>query len=181
MDESPILGENPRDYVLRMAESKARLCHERLDLGERIALTGDTTVTIDGQILSKPESTDEAISMLSSLAGRRHSVITGWASIDASGELHSGLSQAEIQFRDLQRSDIEAYVATGECMDKAGGYGIQGDGGQLVESYDGNFDTIVGFSYCSSADRFEGTWGHCHVRPWDSLGNDSWTGCSRCP
>ena len=142
IDERPHPGEEPAHFAKRMAEEKARAVPQHNDDGPILA--GDTIVTIDGEILGKPADPDDARIMLERLARRTHQVVTGWA-IAHQGQIISGTRAAEVTFRDLTADDITAYIATGEPMDKAGAYGIQGHGGALVERYTGDFSTIVGF------------------------------------
>ncbi|MEE2789264.1 MAG: YggS family pyridoxal phosphate-dependent enzyme [Myxococcota bacterium] len=149
IDESTQAGEDPVQYALRMARSKARVCHGRIGGRPPTVVAGDTVVTLDGEILPKPTSTDHAAAMLRTLSGRQHVVISAWATVDAQGELHSGHDTAEITFRRLSSDEIEQYVDSGEPLDKAGAYGIQGLGGQLVAAFQGDFDTIVGLNVAS--------------------------------
>ena len=100
---------------------------------------------LDGAPLGKPESREEAAAMLRSLSGRTHRVRTGVA-VRYRGRAESGVATSEVTFRPLSEEEIAAYIATGEPMDKAGAYGIQGEGGKLVSGYRGDFDTIVGLS-----------------------------------
>jgi MAF protein len=141
IEERAHAGEAPDDFALRMAVEKATAGKHIPDIP---LLAGDTVVTIDGKILGKPRDAEDAARMLSMLSGRRHHVITGWA-LSHEGQLISGRNSAEVCFRDLSNADIDDYVSTGEPMDKAGAYGIQGYGGALVESYHGDFSAIVGF------------------------------------
>jgi len=101
-------------------------------------------VVLDGQILGKPKDEDGAVQMLEALSGRGHAVISAWALAGPSGVSAIDHRVAEVWFRPLATPDIEAYVATGEPMDKAGSYGIQGHGGALVERFEGDFSTIIG-------------------------------------
>lgn len=115
---------------------------------EDIVLGMDTMVCLDGRLLGKPESEREAADMLRSLSGRRHTVYTGYTVI-CGKERFTGCETADVYFRDLSDSDIDFYVATGEPMDKAGAYGIQGKGALLVERICGDYYTVVGFPVCS--------------------------------
>jgi MAF protein len=143
VDEIPLKGETPVNFAQRMAVEKAQAC-QRADVGDRV-LAGDTVVTHSGEILGKPRSAEHAYEMLRALSGRAHDVITGWALCTADGHMESGTVISTVTFEVLDDLTIEKYVATGEPLDKAGAYGIQGYGGELVQSYTGDFSNIVGF------------------------------------
>ena len=116
------------------------------EVGEdALIISSDTMVELAGVILGKPESEDDARRMLSMLSGRVHNVHTGVA-VHYRGRVFSGVDTTRVEFKEVSAEEIDAYVATGEPMDKAGAYGIQGKGGALVRGYDGDFDTVVGLS-----------------------------------
>jgi septum formation protein len=142
LDEAGAPGEDPTTHVLRLARLKA----EAVTTAGRIELVvgGDTVVVRDGVLLGKPEDQEEAVSMLLSLAGRDHRVMTGVAVAGPSGTV-SGVGEASVRFRAFGASEARAYVATGEPMDKAGAYGVQGLGAALVEEIRGDYYTVVGF------------------------------------
>ncbi len=126
-----------------LALDKARAVAARV--GEGVVLGADTIVVIDGQALGKPAGADEARAMLRRLRGREHEVITGVAVVDA----HTGRSEAmavvsRVRMTEYGEAEIEAYVATGEPLDKAGAYAIQGRGGALVAGLEGSFSNVVG-------------------------------------
>jgi septum formation protein len=141
IDETPRAGESPIACVERLARAKAR----RIAAGEPDALViaADTIVVVDDHLLNKPVDTDDARRMLRILQGRRHDVYTAvcatWAGREAAGVEDTG-----VWFRPLDDRAIDAYIATGEPMDKAGAYGIQGYGATIVERVDGDFFTVVG-------------------------------------
>lgn len=144
IDETPHPDEAPRDFALRMAREKALACR-----AEGWAVGGDTVVALGARILGKPsESPDPAAAAAASLAalsGRAHEVWSGWAVRGPGGALAaSGVSRGVVKFRELTRHELDEYVATGEPLDKAGGYGIQGRGGRLVASLEGSFDGVMG-------------------------------------
>lgn len=114
---------------------------------EDIMIAADTIVTLDHQVLGKPHSREEAVSMLETLSGRHHVVYTGLAVLRG-GETVSDHEATEVRFRPLSREEIEAYVATGEPMDKAGAYGIQGRGALLVEGIVGDYFNVMGLPVC---------------------------------
>jgi septum formation protein len=112
---------------------------------------GDTVVVLDGLVLGKPSGPDDAVAMLLALSGRRHEVLSGvalaWSDpSDGSAPPRTlvAVERTEVRFRTLDEPTVRAYVATGEPLDKAGAYGIQGRGGVLVESVRGDYDTVVG-------------------------------------
>ena len=115
---------------------------------EDIVLGMDTMVCLDGRIFGKPKSEREAADMLRALSGRHHTVYTGYTVI-CGKEHFTGCEKADVYFRELSDNDIDFYVATGEPMDKAGAYGIQGKGALLVERICGDYYTVVGFPVCS--------------------------------
>lgn len=134
-------GEGVEDYVERLARAKATLVAGRH--AGSLVLAGDTEVVLDGRILGKPRDAEDAVEMLRSLSGRTHRVVTGLALADTGG-VRSRWDAATVTFRDLTDLDIRTYVATGEPLDKAGGYGIQGLGGALVTRVEGDYHTVVG-------------------------------------
>ncbi|AMQ17729.1 Maf-like protein [Thermococcus peptonophilus] len=132
-----------REHALELARRKAREVYERL--GKKATVIGaDTVVSIDGKILGKPGSEEEAYQMLKTLSGRVHLVTTGYCIIHR-GEEHCGAVVTEVKFRELDDDLIWAYIRTGEPMDKAGAYGIQGKGGLFVEWMRGDYYNVVGF------------------------------------
>ena len=143
-DENVSESLSPERFVkevsLRKAEAVRPLCKD----GDLI-IASDTVVVCDGRILGKPHGEKEALEMLSLLSGTTHKVISGLALI-YNGRTVLSHETTEVTFRALAEEEIRAYVATGEPMDKAGAYGIQGKGGSLVAGYNGEFDTVVGFN-----------------------------------
>lgn len=141
VDETVWPGEEPVPHSERLARDKAHtlaLLHP-----DALVIGSDTIVVIDGMIMSKPVSRDDAIAMLSRLSGREHTVYTSVAVAHA-GRTLSGVEAVQVQFRTLTRAQIEAYVDTGEPMDKAGAYGIQGYGATLVERIHGDYFAVMG-------------------------------------
>ena len=112
---------------------------------DALVISSDTMVELGGVILGKPASAADAHRMLAMLSGKRHNVHTGVA-VHYRGRVFSGVDTTRVEFRPLTENEIDEYIATGEPMDKAGAYGIQGKGGALVSGYDGDFDTVVGLS-----------------------------------
>lgn len=142
VDEN-LAGCSPRDTVLRLAFTKAEQVAERLSGG--LVIGADTIVEYRGRVLGKPGNKVEALEMLTTLSGKEHKVITGLALIDAaSSRKETGFAETRVWMRALERELIEAYVATGEPMDKAGGYGIQGKAAFFVEKIEGCYFNVVG-------------------------------------
>ncbi|HSM06324.1 MAG TPA: nucleoside triphosphate pyrophosphatase [Longimicrobiales bacterium] len=147
-------GEGPFSHVKRLARDKARAVAARHP--GRLVLAGDTEVVLDGRTLGKPRDPEGARKMLRELSGRTHRVITGLALAGPGpGELRSRCDVAQVTFRQLSEADIVDYVATGEPMDKAGGYGIQGLGGALVTRVEGDYYTVVGLPVSGLVDLLE--------------------------
>jgi septum formation protein len=144
VDETFLRGESPRRYVRRVAESKAGVVSERYP-GHWI-VGADTTVVVGGRILGKPADERDARRMLELLSGRSHQVVSAivLACVHA-GVRRSALSTTRVLFRKLTRDEIRSYVETGEPMDKAGAYGIQGVGAFLVSRIEGSFSNVAGF------------------------------------
>jgi septum formation protein len=140
--EEILPGESPELHVRRLSEAKALEVHARHR--DALVLAGDTVVVMDGQILGKPRTPRDAVGMLLSLSGRTHRVVSGLALAFPGGAVEGGVMTTEVTFRDFGAGMAEAYVATGEPMDKAGAYGIQGFGGALVREIRGDYNTVVG-------------------------------------
>lgn len=151
IDETPISDELPEDYVLRMAVEKASAFRN-----ERGVIIGsDTVVVLSGNILQKPASIEDAQGMLSALSGQTHQVMTAVAiMIDA--ELMTTVSITEVTFATLEMPLIDAYLATDEPWDKAGGYGIQGLAGSFVRRINGSYSSVVGLPLCETRELLEG-------------------------
>lgn len=136
--------ESPRDYVERLARDKALAVSSLRPAS--LVLGGDTVVVAHGEVIEKPENPAHAIEMLQSLGGMEHQVFTGMALVAPGGGVFSTTREALVTFRPLGRTEIEAYVETGEPLDKAGGYGIQGFGAALVSAVTGDYYAVVGLS-----------------------------------
>lgn len=139
-DETVSACMSPEVIVKTLALRKASAV-KRLD-GE-IVLGSDTIVCLDGKILGKPKNKDDAFEMLSFLSGKTHRVYTGIAVISDEKTVNT-FEFSSVTFRNLSQDDINSYIETGECFDKAGGYAIQGIGEKLVEKIEGDFFTVVG-------------------------------------
>ena len=143
-DESLPCGMHPREGVEVLAVRKGAAVRALASEGALI-VSSDTLVEIDGIPLGKPESREDAHRILSLLSGRVHNVHTGVA-IHFGGRVFSGTHTSSVTFRKLTDEEIYSYIDTGEPMDKAGAYGIQGMGGSFVESFCGEFESIMGLS-----------------------------------
>jgi septum formation protein len=142
VDEAALPGEDAIRHVERLALEKARVVAARRP--DAVVLAGDTVVVVDGEILVKPRDAADAVDMLLRLQGRTHRVETGIAMVAPGGVELLEVVGADVRFRAFDREFATAYVATGEPMDKAGAYGIQGYGAVLVEGVDGDFFAVVG-------------------------------------
>jgi septum formation protein len=139
-DQRP--GETPQAHVERLAREKAlRGKSERPDA---LVLAGDTVVVLGGEMLGKPKTPDAAVTMLLALSGRAHVVHSALALVEPGGSMHSIVSSTRVTFHAFDDEAARAYVATGEPLDKAGAYGIQGRGAALVSRIDGDYYTVVG-------------------------------------
>lgn len=142
IDESAQPGEAPQDYVVRMAREKAMAVQARRGSAEPV-LAADTTVVIDDDILGKPADHFSGLGMLARLSGRTHSVITAVCLVHAEDCAEVAV-ETHVSFINLTRELCERYLATDEPWDKAGGYGIQGLGGALVQRIEGSYSNVVG-------------------------------------
>ena len=146
VDESQLSNETPADYVLRLAETKARAVRADAD---QIVLAADTTVVNGGDILGKPQDDEEAVAMLRRLRGHTHQVYTGIALLrESDGLLLKDLCVTDVPMRDYSDEEIHEYVATGDPLDKAGGYAIQHSEFHPVERMDGCFASVMGLPVC---------------------------------
>ena len=141
--EDLLPGETPETHVRRLSREKALSVQERGS--GNLIVAGDTVVVLRDRILGKPRDRGEAVSMLMSLSGQTHRVVSGLAISFPDSDVRVGVSTTEVTFRSFQESTARLYVETGEPMDKAGAYGIQGMGSALVESIHGDYHTVVGF------------------------------------
>jgi septum formation protein len=139
IDERYLPGEVPLEHAERLARTKA----DTIAASDAVTIGSDTIVVVDGDVLGKPKDDADAARMLRRLSGRSHVVITGVAA-RWQGRTLSAAEQVEVTFRPLSEADIGAYIATGEPMDKAGAYGIQGFGATIVERVDGDYFAVMG-------------------------------------
>ncbi len=153
VSETPYPHEAPRDYVIRIARTKAEHGWNAVlarRLPPRPVLAADTTVTIDGRILGKPANTDDAIATLKLLSGRTHLVLTAVAVI-VNDKLESILQQSEVTFTELPEDILHAYCALAEPYDKAGSYAVQGYAAQFIEKISGSYSGIMGLPLFETA------------------------------
>ncbi|MCA9483800.1 MAG: septum formation protein Maf [Nitrospina sp.] len=135
-------GLSPADNVTALAAAKARRVAE--DRPGRFVLGADTIVVLDNEILGKPRDREDARAMLSRLAGNTHHVITGFAIVTPEGRVLTEAVTSSVTMKPVTAATIETYLDTGEPMDKAGAYAIQGQGNALIAGYEGSYHNIVG-------------------------------------
>jgi septum formation protein len=153
VNEAWLPGETPEDYVQRVARIKAAfgaglLASRRVV--PRPVLAADTTLDLDGEIIGKPKDEADATAILTRLSGRSHSVLTAIA-MARDERVEHRLSVSEVRFRPLSAEEIRRYVQSGEPMDKAGAYGIQGRAAMFIEDIKGSHSGIVGLPLCETA------------------------------
>lgn len=133
----------PAQEALELAKGKARSLLQ--DFPDALVIGSDTLIGFEGGKIGKPRDPDDAVAILRRLAGRIHQIFTGIAVIDAAGGKWSGaLSQVTVKMRPASDAELAAYVATGEPLDKAGGYAIQGQGRDLIDAVEGDYFAAVG-------------------------------------
>jgi nucleoside triphosphate pyrophosphatase len=143
VEERLLSGEAPPDYITRLARAKVIAVARKRESG--LVIGADTIVVLDGRVLGKPESAEDAERMLRELSGRWHAVMTGVALYDvASRREVADYDKTLVRFAQLTDKEIEWYVKSGEPMDKAGAYGIQGLGSLFIEEIAGNYFNVVG-------------------------------------
>lgn len=133
---------SPYETAVKNAESKV-LAARGLLAGDEVALAADTIVVLGDRILGKPTSSEEAVEFLKELSGAWHTVITGFALLFGD-KLVSSFDESRVKFKRLTREEIEWYVSTGEPLDKAGAYGVQGKGALFIERIEGDFFNVMG-------------------------------------
>lgn len=146
VDETPIEGESPREYVVRLAKAKALATQARAGI-DALVIGSDTTVADGDRILGKPVDDDDARRMLKQLRGRTHQVFTAIAVLH-DGKMVTELSVTDVPMRGYSDAEIEAYIQTGDPLDKAGAYAIQHAGFQPVESMAGCYASVMGLPLC---------------------------------
>jgi septum formation protein len=156
VNEDPLPDEDPISYVVRLARDKAQAVFAEINDSDAIVLGADTTVTLDSHILAKPEDAADAARMLRLLSGRTHRVITGVAIATAKGT-EVAAEVTGVQFLTLSEEEIAAYIATGEPMDKAGAYGIQGLAAKWIPRVKGCYFNVVGLPLALVATMLDAT------------------------
>ncbi len=146
IDESAFDGLEARELVATLSREKAQWIARQLD-GETLVIGADTVVVRDGTALGKPKDAEDAVAMLLSLSGRDHQVCTG-VTVCRGDRVLTQVEETQVTFRELTEAEVRQYVSTGEPMDKAGAYGIQGLGGLLVEGIRGDYSNVVGLPVC---------------------------------
>ncbi|MBN1270158.1 MAG: septum formation inhibitor Maf [Kiritimatiellae bacterium] len=148
VEELPGPGEAPEAFALRAARDKARWVADKLGADKPcIVIAGDTVVVADDRILGKPRDEEDARAMLRMLSGRGHEVITGLCVLSAGGAAPcegSAAVRSRVTFRPLADAEIDDYIATGEPMDKAGAYAVQGRARAMIASVEGSYTNVVG-------------------------------------
>jgi nucleoside triphosphate pyrophosphatase len=144
VDETPIAGESPAELVQRLAGAKAELVSARA-VGPAIVIAADTEVVLDGHVMGKPRTSEDARQMITKLSGRTHSVLTGVTIVRLpDAERRSFVETTHVHFSQIPKEEIARYLATGEPFDKAGSYAIQGRAGRYVPRIEGCYFNIVG-------------------------------------
>ncbi len=143
IDETPHHNENAMDYVRRMAIEKNRAAVAQFGSTEQAILSADTTVAFNGNILGKPDNAAHARDILHTLSGQTHQVLTA-VCVSRAGQEYITVQSSDVTFKPLSEAEIAAYIATGEPLDKAGAYGIQGLGGAFVAHLSGSFTGVMG-------------------------------------
>jgi len=137
------ISENPVSHVLELSRKKAESVAKKVD--DSVILGADTIVVLNGTILGKPKDKEDAFRMLKKLSGKEHEVYTGISLVDKNrGKVLSGFQLTKVKFNRLKDEEIKDYIDTGEPLDKAGAYGIQGMGNFLVEKTEGDLDNVIG-------------------------------------
>ena len=142
VDETVLPNELPRDYVVRLSREKAQAVASEIGDGE-IVLGADTTVVVLNEIAGKPIDENDARRMLKLLSGKWHEVLTG-VSLVNDGKVISDIALTRVKFAKLSEEEIDWYISTGEAMDKAGAYGIQGYASRFVERIEGSYSNVLG-------------------------------------
>jgi len=158
VDESPLPGENPHDYVLRVSHAKAEVGWQRVQqrrLPHFPVLAADTAVVLNDRIMGKPANRDEAMEMLQALSGKRHEVLTAVAVANA-GRIEQKLSASIVQFGKLTDHAVRRYAMTGEPLDKAGAYAIQGHAAAFIEKIEGSYSGVMGLPLYETAELLAG-------------------------
>ena len=150
IEEKPLPAEQAGDFVLRMAREKALEVMHREGAGQPV-LGADTAVILGGRILGKPVNRSDAVAMLGSLSGKTHEVFTAVAVVVNETEIHEALNVTRVTFSTLEPGWIESYCDTGDPMDKAGAYGVQGKAAEKISRIEGSFYGVMGLPLYETA------------------------------
>ncbi len=155
IDESVLPGEDPTTHARRLALDKALSAKKNVS-GDKIIITADTIVTLDNKIFGKPSSKDGAKKMLQTLRDKTHTVITAFCVLDtSSGEEIVKDVKTLVTFREITDAEIDEYIETGEPLDKAGSYGVQGIGKKFIDKIEGSYTNVVGLPVDEVKDALE--------------------------
>jgi septum formation protein len=157
IDETRLAVESPEEYVCRIAQSKARVVSAQLAGMQKkpVVLAADTTIELDGDIIGKPLDCEHCRSILRRLSGREHLVLSAVA-LAVGERLDYRLTRNRVRFRALGESEISAYCASGEPMDKAGAYAIQGKAAVFIERLEGSYSAVMGLPLYETAELLRG-------------------------
>lgn len=148
-DETLLPGLSPQEQVVRLSKIKAQAVRDSLECRPgQVIISADTVVVLEERILGKPKDAAQAAQMLEALSGREHLVLTGVTVLSDAGLQHL-CEETRVFFRPLTQTEITAYIHTGEPMDKAGAYGIQGYGALFVEKLIGDYYNVMGLPLCA--------------------------------
>jgi len=153
VDESPAPGESPHDYVRRVSRAKAEAAWNRVverKLPRKTVLAADTTVCLGGRIFGSPASAEEARATLKELSGKEHRVLTAIA-VKHEDALEVEVSESAVRFRDISDGELDCYVQSGEPLDKAGGYAIQGRAAVFISEIRGSYSGVMGLPLFETA------------------------------
>ena len=155
--ECPLDGETPPEHAARLAAEKARDVAAQVErAATRWVIGSDTIVVIDGLVLEKPVDQQDAVRMLRKLSGRVHRVITGYCILNSlTGEELEGVVETKVKVKQLTEDEIAGYAASGEPMDKAGAYAIQGLGAFMIQEIEGSYSNVVGLPVCQVVEDLE--------------------------
>ncbi len=154
IDETRLDDEDPDVYVARLCNAKAAHVASFVNDDSAVVIAADTTVAIDGRVLEKPTDAADAITMLRLLSGRTHLALTGVAVWFAGRSLHTVVS-TEVEFAELSDDEVHWYVGTGEGLDKAGGYGLQGRAAVFIRRLNGSVSNVIGLPLAELAELLE--------------------------
>lgn len=163
IDERPIEGEAAEAYVLRLAKEKALASFKRGDSEKAAAiLAADTIVVFDKALLGKPKDEAEGVSMLMRLSGKTHEVFTGVSVMRPAETMETALVKTEVRFRAFTKAQAESYMQTGEPLDKAGAYAVQGIGAALVDEVKGSYTNVIGLPVKETLELLKRAGGYTH-------------------